>query len=112
MNELHRVMANGALANIAHPYAWSDWGIGDPTHRRLLTQMSWFYFDRDWRRSQGIEHYPITADFAILAIDTRLTPAWAQARSEALMSGSWDDSVIYTAVNVIQELAVTLECRK
>lgn len=36
-SELYRVLTPGALVHIVSPYGWSDGGITDPTHRRLLT---------------------------------------------------------------------------
>lgn len=112
MDELWRVMAPGALAEIRHPYAWSDWAIGDPTHRRLLSEMSWYYYDAEWRESQGIEHYAIGCDFTIKELEMHLSPEWAQRRSEGLMAGTWDDSKLRNGVNIIRELTVVLEARK
>src|SRR4051812_6092582 len=112
MDELWRVMAPGALAEIRHPYAWSDEAIGDPTHRRQLVEMSWYYFDRDWRASRGLSHYPIRCDFPIQSFEMHLTPEWAQRRSEGIASGAWDDSKLRNGVNIIKELTVVLECRK
>lgn len=112
MDELWRVMAPGAVAEIRHPYGWSDEAIADPTHRRQLVEMSWYYYDRDWRELKGLAHYPIGCDFPIKGFDMHLAPAWAQARSEGLAAGVWDDSRLRNGVNVVKELTVTLECRK
>lgn len=112
MGELWRVMAPGAVAEIRHPYAWSDWGVGDPTHRRLLVEMSWYYYDRDWRESVGITHYDISCDFPIKSFEMHLSPEWNERRSEGLIAGTWDDSRLRNGVNIIRELTVILECRK
>lgn len=112
MDELWRVLVPGGVAEIRHPYAWSDWAIADPTHRRQLVEMSWYYFDREWRDIKGLSHYGWQCDFPIKSFEMHLTPEWAQRRSEGLMAGSWDDSKLRNGVNIIQELTVILECRK
>lgn len=112
MDELWRVMAPGALAEIRHPYAWSDEAVADPTHRRQLVEMSWYYYDRDWRAARGLAHYAISCDFPIQSFEMHLTPDWAQRRAEGLASGAWDDSKLRNGVNIIKELTVILECRK
>lgn len=112
MGELWRVMAPGSLAEIRHPYAWSDEAIADPTHRRQLVEMSWYYYDREWRDSRGLGRYPIACDFPIKSFEMHLAPAWAEARTQGLALGSWDDSMLRNGVNLIKELTVILECRK
>lgn len=112
MDELWRVMAPGAVAEITHPYAWSDQAVADPTHRRQLVEMSWYYFDSEWRDVKGLGHYPIVCDFPIKSFEMKLSPEWAQRRSEGLMAGTWDDSKLRNGVNIIEELVVMIECRK
>lgn len=38
--ELHRVLAPGSIIHVLSPYAWSQGGVTDPTHTRLLTEQS------------------------------------------------------------------------
>lgn len=41
--ELHRVLTPGSLIHVLSPYAWSDGGITDPTHTRMLTPASFMH---------------------------------------------------------------------
>lgn len=63
MNELHRIMKPGASAIIICPYYTSYRAFMDPTHTRFISEMSFFYFDKEWRQREKLDHYPITADF-------------------------------------------------
>ncbi len=113
MGELWRVLAPGAIAEIRHPYAWSDAAVADPTHRRQLVELSWSYFDAEWRDRQGIGHYPIAADFAIKSADPTLSPDWRRIRDAAVIAGTWEgDGILRSTVNAIEELTVVLACRK
>lgn len=69
MNELHRVLKVGGRATIQHPHLHSDRAFWDPTHRRFIPYMTWYYFDVNWRLGNGLDHYPITADFEIITIE-------------------------------------------
>lgn len=58
----------GGSMTIIHPYAMSTRAFQDPTHRRFIPEATWYYFSEDWRKSQGLDHYPITADFDVVVI--------------------------------------------
>lgn len=36
--ELHRVLTPGSIIHVLSPYAWSQGGVTDPTHTRLITE--------------------------------------------------------------------------
>lgn len=64
MNELWRVMKEGAKATIITPFYSSTRSIQDPTHKwPPLCEASYLYFNKEWREAQKLGHYPITADF-------------------------------------------------
>jgi predicted SAM-dependent methyltransferase len=69
MNELSRVTAPGAKVRIVHPHAHSDRAWWDPTHRRCIPYQTWYYFDPNWLRGNGLDHYPITANFEVITIE-------------------------------------------
>lgn len=62
-NELYRIMATGGKAYIAAPYYSSIRAWQDPTHVRAISEASFLYWNKAWRDSQGLSHYPITCDF-------------------------------------------------
>jgi predicted SAM-dependent methyltransferase len=65
MNELWRVLRVGTVATITVPYWTSQRSVQDPTHQwPPLSENSFLYFDRDWRRRAGVDHYlGLTCDF-------------------------------------------------
>lgn len=69
MNELWRVMKPGARATIQHPHAHSDRAWWDPTHRRCIPYQTWYYFDANWLKANGLDHYQITADFEVITVE-------------------------------------------
>jgi predicted SAM-dependent methyltransferase len=63
MNQLYRIMKKGAVANIVAPYYTSMRAIQDPTHRQFISEASFLYYNKEWRKNNGLDHYPIKADF-------------------------------------------------
>jgi len=63
MNECYRIMKNGARMDIVCPYYTSIRAWQDPTHVRAITQDTFLYFNKSWRREHGLDHYNITTDF-------------------------------------------------
>lgn len=63
LNECHRIMKKGAVMTIHAPYYSSIRCWQDPTHVRAISEVTFAYFNKAWRESQGLGHYPITTDF-------------------------------------------------
>lgn len=91
MNEAHRILKKGGTFTIRHPHNRSDRAFQDPTHRRFIPAATWWYFNREWREANRLDHYPITADFDVVSmfadglnqdLQTRNeeTQAWAMER--------------------------------
>lgn len=68
MNEAHRILKKNGTFTIRHPHNRSDRAFQDPTHRRFIPSATWFYFNREWREANRLDHYPITADFDIISM--------------------------------------------
>lgn len=105
-DEMHRIMKKGATASIVHPYSRNDRAFWDPTHRRFIHETSWYYLDKDWRKANGLDHYPVSCDFEVVVINgmgiaddiaTRNDQQQAYARSHYF--------------NVIADLQVILKAR-
>lgn len=76
----------GGTFTIIHPYAMSTRAFQDPTHRRFIPEATWYYFDKNWRESQGLGHYPITADFEVVVINALgLAPGYESRNAETQM---------------------------
>ena len=106
MNELHRICKPDAKVEIIHPYAQSKRAFQDPTHTRYINEATWWYFNREWREQQKLDHYPITADFAVEGISNGWYPGW-ELRSDISRQEHAERSW-----NVITDLAVTLKAIK
>lgn len=67
-NELYRVLKPGAGCLITTPYAFNERAIGDPTHKSLIGQWTYLYFDKSWREANKLTHGPyerIKCDFEV-----------------------------------------------
>jgi hypothetical protein len=106
MNEMWRVMADGARATLIHPYQHSNRAWQDPTHVRALNEVSWQYYDEDWRRIQSLDHYPITCDFKIVDIQAVVAEDWREVPEKDRRFA------MRHYVNVVDDLIVVLEAHK
>lgn len=68
-DELYRVMHKDSIAEFIHPYVMSVRAFWDPTHERFIHEMSWYYLNAEWRKANGLDHYPVSCDFEIVTID-------------------------------------------
>lgn len=74
MDEVHRVLKPGGIATFVSPY-WSSvrcWQ--DPTHKRAISEQTYYYFVESWRKENGLLHYPIKANFEILDFSYHVNP--------------------------------------
>jgi predicted SAM-dependent methyltransferase len=108
MQELHRVMKPGALIEIQHPYQFNVRAWQDPTHVRCLNEVSWFYFDKEWRGGAEWGGYGDT-DFKLVELDAIPMPDWQKVADE---HPDEFEKAAKSLLNVISDLRVVLECRK
>ena len=69
MNELWRITKSGAVLSFISPYYTSVRAWQDPTHKRAISENTYFYFDREWREREKLLHYPIKTDFKVIKFD-------------------------------------------
>lgn len=63
-DELWRVLALGAKAQIVTPYWSSMRAIQDPSHKwPPIAESSYQYWNEGWRRLNGLTHYPVACNF-------------------------------------------------
>jgi len=65
MNEIYRILKIGGKAKIIAPYYNSIRCWQDPTHTQAISENSFFYHFRDWRKVNGLDHYSIKTNFLI-----------------------------------------------
>jgi len=63
MDEVYRIMKKGGNATIIAPYYSSMRAVGDPTHVRYIAEFSFFYYNKQWREDNKLEHYGINSNF-------------------------------------------------
>ena len=68
-NELHRICTKGAKVTLVAPYGKSDRAIWDPSHTRSIHELNFNYLSPEWMKMQGLDHYPVTANFEIVTIN-------------------------------------------
>lgn len=106
MNEQYRILKDGGKARIIHPFLKGDRAFQDPTHTRFIPDVTWWYFNREWRELQKLDHYPITANFEVANIQSDWLDPWNLKSIEAQQYGlrhHW---------NVVGDLVVDLVAHK
>lgn len=67
-DELYRVMHKESQAEFIHPYVTSVRAFWDPTHLRYIHEVSWQYLNKEWRKANGLDHYPVNCNFEIVTL--------------------------------------------
>ena len=63
-NECYRILKPGGKMRHLHPYYKSVRAVQDPTHKwPPISENSYFYWDKEWREMNKLDHYPINCDF-------------------------------------------------
>ena len=102
-DELYRILKPGGIARFITPYYANARAFQDPTHLRFITETSYLYVTKKWRKENKLTHYPIHADFEIVKIDHGVSPEF---------TGKSQEAVGYSAAhewNVVMDLMVTLK---
>ena len=83
--ELWRVVKDGAVIEVLHPFSRSDRAFWDPTHVRFIHYQTWFYLSREHRIQLGVNHYAPDIDFEVVSIQSTQEPALLEGRSESAL---------------------------
>ena len=51
------------FAQFVTPYYTSMRAFQDPTHQRFITDMTLYYLDAEWRKTNGLDHYAVKCNF-------------------------------------------------
>jgi ubiquinone/menaquinone biosynthesis C-methylase UbiE len=101
MDELCRIMKQGAKALVVCPYYSSMRSMQDPFHIRPISEASFLYYNKEWRKVNKLDHYGIKCDFDF-SYGYILDPNWANRSQEAR------DFAIKYYINVVNDIQVTL----
>jgi SAM-dependent methyltransferase len=104
MEEIYRIMKVGSKATIVAPYYSSMRCWQDPTHVRAISEASFLYYNKQWRKDNKLDHYPITCDFDF-SYGYNINQPWGMKSEEAR------NFAITHYINVISDVIVTLTKR-
>jgi hypothetical protein len=65
MDECYRILKPESWMHVVVPSGRSNRAFWDPTHRRFFMQETFLYFNADWRKSQGLDHYRVGCHFSV-----------------------------------------------
>lgn len=110
MHEAYRVLKPGGRFIVQHPYQHSNRAWQDPTHVRALNEVSWSYYDANWRKSIGIDHYDgFSCNFEVVSVQKLLAPG---IEAKLNFNQKKIAEAIKHWVNVVDDLIVVLRSRK
>jgi hypothetical protein len=89
------------IARITCPYYSSIRAWQDPTHQRAISEASFLYVNKQWRKDNKLEHYPVSCDFDF-SYGYVLSPEW-QNRSQETQAFA-----IQHYMNVVTDIQVQL----
>jgi hypothetical protein len=67
-DELWRVCKHDAECVFIHPYLMSPRAFWDPTHRRFIHDVTWWYLQEEWRKANNLDHYLVECKFEVVSI--------------------------------------------
>ena len=82
MDEVYRILKPGGKMRIVAPYYTSMRCWQDPTHTRAISEATFLYYNKDWRKANKLDHYNITCDFDY-NYGYALYPEWISRSEEA-----------------------------
>jgi predicted SAM-dependent methyltransferase len=83
MDEVWRICEDGAKVVFLCPYYTSFRAWMDPTHKRVISESTFWYFNKDWREAAKISHYPIKCHFKNEKMSVSLISPWDKKPEEA-----------------------------
>lgn len=112
MSEAWRVLKPDGEFTIHHPYQFNVRAWQDPTHVRCLNEVSFFYFDSEWRNKLHPNDVTDTfgaTDFEVVECDAIAAPEWEHVARD---NPEDFERAAHNQINVIADLRWTLRCRK
>ena len=90
---------------IVAPYYSSIRAWQDPTHVRAISEATFLYYNKEWMKTNKLEHYGIKADFDY-TYGYMINPEWANRNEEAKMFATRN------YLNVVSDIQVILTKKK
>lgn len=105
--ELYRIMEDGGIVEVIHPFSRSDRAFWDPTHTRYIHFQTWFYLSKEFRLAIGMDHYVPDIDFEIMTIQTIHDPTLLEGKSTDVL-----EFARQFYFNITDDLFVVLKANK
>jgi predicted SAM-dependent methyltransferase len=104
MDEVYRILKPGGKIKIICPYYNSMRCWQDPTHKRAISEATFLYYNKQWRTTNKLDHYPIKCDFDY-TYGYDINIQWANRSEEAR------NFAILHYMNVVNDIHVVLTRR-
>lgn len=104
MNELYRILKPGGKVKFVAPYYTSIRCWQDPTHKHAISEATFLYYNKGWRTTNKLDHYPINCDFDY-TYGYDMDATWANRSQDAR------DFAIKHYWNIINDIHVVLTAR-
>lgn len=82
IDEIYRILKPGGKATLIFPCATSTRAFQDPTHRRFIPAQTVYYFSKQWREVNKLDHYNCDCDFDFI-VGEAINGAWSIRSQEA-----------------------------
>lgn len=105
-NELYRIMKPKGKITFLAPYYSSIRAMQDPTHKNFISEATFLYWNKDWMQINGLSHYDIDCNFAILSRKFIYHPEWT------LKSEAAKEYARQHYINVVSDIEVILQAIK
>ena len=105
MNEVYRILKPGGKVKFVAPYYTSIRCWQDPTHKHAISEATFLYYNKEWRKNNKLDHYPIDCDFDY-TYGYDMNVQWANRSEEAR------NFAIAHYWNIINDIHVVCTARK
>jgi ubiquinone/menaquinone biosynthesis C-methylase UbiE len=82
VDEVYRMLKPGGKATLIFPCATSIRAFQDPTHRRFIPATTAYYFNKEWRTINKLDHYNVECDFDFV-VGEAVNGGWSVRSQEA-----------------------------
>jgi predicted SAM-dependent methyltransferase len=103
-DECCRILKPGGTIKVIAPYYSSIRAWQDPTHRRAISEATFFYMNKGWREQNKLEYYQVDCDFDF-TYGYIFSQAWQTRSKEAQLFAAAH------YINVIEDIHVVFTKR-
>lgn len=106
MEEIYRILIPGGRVTFYAPYYSSVRAMQDYTHKRVISEATFLYFNKAWMDANKLQHYGVRCNFAILSTKFMFSPEW---KTRAQDAQEWARK---HHINVVSDIEAVLQAIK